>query len=145
MNKAVSQALFEVQTRYLEGQVLETRKWHVFARAFPTLDVGFNDGGRPPLRIRLQCDDWNELPPSIELLSIEGEYLVNLPPNLPGVFNASAHPITKRPFVCMAGSREYHTHSSHVSDLWDNYKNKPGYDLGGILSQLWSAWLKSHQ
>jgi hypothetical protein len=43
----------------------------------------------------------------------------------------------------MAGAREYHTHSSHVNDLWDNYKHRGGYDLGGILHQLWSAWLKT--
>jgi hypothetical protein len=40
----------------------------------------------------------------------------------------------------MAGVREYHTHSSHVSDAWENYKTKSGYDLGGVITQVWRAW-----
>jgi hypothetical protein len=89
------------------------------------------------------CDNWNELPPSVELLEADGTAMMAIPQGPTGVFNASAHPVTRKPFICMAGSREYHTHSSHTTDLWDNYKDKSGYDLGDILGQLWSAWLKS--
>jgi hypothetical protein len=42
----------------------------------------------------------------------------------------------------MRGSREYHTHESHISDIWDNYRGMPEFSLGGIITQLWNAWLK---
>jgi hypothetical protein len=40
----------------------------------------------------------------------------------------------------MAGVREYHMHPSHVGDVWDNYKSRPGYDLGGVITLVWRAW-----
>lgn len=143
MNRAASIALFEEQTKYLDGDLIEVRKWRIFSRTFPLLDVAFEADGRIPFRAQMNCDDWNELPPSITLLSIKGEVLTRVPTGPPGIFHQGPHPITKRPFVCMAGSREYHTHSSHISDRWENYKLRSGYDLGGILTRIWSGWLKS--
>jgi len=143
MNKEASRALFEEQTRHLEGELLAIRNWTCFSREYPTLDVGFAGPGRQPLRVRMQCDDWNELPPAIDLLSIAGEQLKSLPSGPTGIFHQGPHNMTGRPFVCMAGTREYHTHSSHTSDLWENYKARSGYDLGGILTQIWAGWLKS--
>ena len=143
MNKAASQAFFEEQTRPLQGDLLSVRRWRVFSLSFPVLDVGFETDGRRPFRVQMNCEDWNELPPSITLLSIEGTVLTALPTGPTGIFHQGPHPITNRPFVCMAGAREYHTHSSHTADVWDNYKTKSGYDLGGILTRIWSGWLKS--
>lgn len=143
VHNAVSQALFEEQTRHLTGELLEERKWRVIERAFPVLDVLFDAEGRQPMRVRMTCDDWNDLPPSIALLAKDGTMLIQLPTGPTGVFNSSAHPVTRQPFVCMAGSREYHIHSSHTSDYWDNYRKKSGYDLGGIVTQIWHAWKKS--
>jgi len=40
----------------------------------------------------------------------------------------------------MAGVREYHTHPSHTGDVWENYKDRSGYDLGGLLTQVWRVW-----
>jgi hypothetical protein len=143
MNRAASQALFEEQATYLDGVLLEMRKWRVFSRAFPLLDVGFEGANRTPFRVQLHCEDWNESPPSIRLLAVDGAVLTSLPTGPTGIFHQGPHPITGRPFVCMAGSQEYHTHSSHTSDLWDNYKTRAGYDLGGILTRIWNGWLKS--
>jgi hypothetical protein len=42
----------------------------------------------------------------------------------------------------MAGSREYHTHSSHLSDSWGPRRTDPRFTLFGIVTQLWHAWLK---
>lgn len=143
MNRTASQALFEDQIKHLEGATLDSRKWRVFSRAFPLLDVAFEHDGRIPMRVQMHCDDWNELPPSIILATIDGDPLKPLPTGPTGIFHQGPHPKTGRPFICMAGAREYHTHDSHLADLWDNYKNRSGYDLGGILHQIWSAWMKS--
>jgi hypothetical protein len=143
VNKEASQELFEEQVKPLEEQLLVARGWTVFNRTYPVLDVGFERQGRVPIRIRLQCDDWNELPPAIALLSWNGERLKQLPSGPSSVFTSSPHPLTGQPFICMIGAREYHTHSSHTSDAWANYKTRSGFDLGGILHQLWLFWLKT--
>ena|SRR5579859_2602496 len=144
MNSAAAAALFEEQTKYVEGDVVALRKWRVFSRAFPILDVAFEADRRVPLRVRMDCEDWNELPPRVALLNLDGALLTKVPTGPPSIFHQGPHPVTGRPFVCMAGTREYHTHTNHTSDLWDNYKTRSGYELGGILTQIWSGWLKSN-
>ncbi len=142
MHRAVSEALFQEQVMGLEGALLDERGWRVFERAFPVLDVMFDRPGRIPLRVRLLCNDWNDMPPSITLHDSQGALLTTLPTGS-GVFNSSAHPRTGRPFICMAGSLEYHTHDSHTSDHWENYRSRGGYDIGGVVTQIWNAWLRT--
>jgi hypothetical protein len=143
MNRAASQALFDEQVSHLDGVLLQMRKWRVFSRTFPLVDVSFEDANRTPFRVQMHCEDWNASPPSIALLAVDGTVLTALPTGPTGIFHQGPHPITGRPFVCMAGSQEYHTHSSHTADLWDNYKARAGYDVGGILTRIWNGWLKS--
>jgi len=141
MNEAVSRALFERDVSGLSERLLTSRNWKLYSREFPVLDVGFRAEGRPELRLRLGVKNWNEEPASVELLNSAGEFLIQAPQHPGSVFNNGAHPATGRPFVCMAGTLEYHTHPSHVNDSWENFKNK--VTLGSLLTQLWSAWLKS--
>jgi len=143
--KALSKATFERDVGRIDGRSARSYNWRILESHFPILDVVFDHATAPALRLRLTCDDWDELPPSIELLDESGNHLRSAPPNGGGVFNASLHDITGRPFVCMRGAREYHTHQSHTSDLWDNYRGKSGMDLGGIVLQLWRAWKKAVQ
>ena len=107
------------------------------------LEVGFRKQGVVAIRIRLRCDDWNDLPPSIEVCDPQGACVTSLPHNLSGILNMSAHPVTGKPFICMRGSREYHTHSSHSSDAWATIKHLDAFTLGGILTQIWRAWQKA--
>jgi Predicted metal binding domain len=110
------------------------------------LEVGFQATERAEMRVRLIAKNWNDEPPSVELLDGDGNYLSpeRIPQNSVNIFHRDLHPATGRPFVCMAGAREYHIHTGHVSDSWDNYKRKEAYTLGGITTQLWNAWLKSN-
>lgn len=39
-----------------------------------------------------------------------------------GLFH-SQHPALQRPFACLRGLLEYHTHPSHTDDPWDRYRN----------------------
>jgi hypothetical protein len=142
MNAEISKALFADQVANLTDRLLATRSWVVNSREYPTLDVTFLSATRSSLRVRLQCSDWNTAPPSIELLSESGEFLTTRTiPVGSGVINAGQHPVTQRPFICTPGSLEYHTHSSHIGDGWDNYKGKSSFSLGEILTQVYSAWL----
>jgi hypothetical protein len=144
MNDAASKALFVDDTGKLIARLLDARNWKLYGREFPVLDVGFRGAGRTEMRVRLIASNWNDRPPSIELLDGAGAYLTNanIPRNAGSLFNGGPHPSTGRPFVCMAGSLEYHTYSGHVNDVWENYKHRDSHTLGGIVTQLWNAWLK---
>src|SRR5689334_8392558 len=116
LNKEVSRVLFETQVGGLSARLLDLRQWTVKSMNFPVLDVAFAADGRTPLRVRLLCDDWNDRPPSVQLLSPDGDPLTQVARDPAGIFNNSAHPVTGRPFICTPGSREYHTHTSHTAD-----------------------------
>lgn len=142
VHKAAAKALFDKQAGFTPALLAE-RGWEVPLREFPVLELVFRAEGRVPLRTRFTCPDWNELPPSIALLALDGTSLGSIPRDPSGVFNPSAHPTTGRPFICMKGSLEYHTHSSHVNDSWDAIRGLSAYDLGGIVTQVWRAWQKA--
>jgi hypothetical protein len=141
--EALSRAAFDRDVRRIDARSTRMYDWTIVEASYPIFDIVFNHTRATPLRLRLTCTDWDELPPSIELLDEQGKHLGTAPPNVGSVFNGSAHPITGRPFVCMRGAREYHTHFSHTSDLWDNYRGQSGMDLAGIALQLWRAWKRS--
>lgn len=143
MLEALSRAAFDRDVGRIDARSARIYDWTIVTASYPVLDGIFNHASAAPLRLRLICTDWDELPPSIELLDKDGKYLTAAPPNVGSVFNAGPHPNTGSPFVCMRGAREYHTHTSHTTDLWDNYRGTAGMDLGGIVFQLWRAWKRS--
>lgn len=142
MHPAAVQALFEEEAKHLGPALCARRGWTMHRIDFPVINCSFNASGRTSLRLTLTCDNWNELPPSIRLETPSGEPLRVLLPNPTGVFHAGPHHVTNLPFVCMRGSREYHTHPSHVTDYWDGCRGSSSYTIGGILTQIWNAWLK---
>ena len=147
MLKEVSKALFEEQTRGLNTKLAKSRGWTIHKVEFPIIDCEFSEDGWQGLRILMECSEWDERPPSIELQSPDGNTLPEgmVPVGSTHVFNKSRHQNTQRPFVCMRGSYEYHTHSSHINDLWSPLRGKDAYTLGEILSQLWNAWKKDRK
>lgn len=142
MHPAAAKELFERDVAGLSLALAQRRQWIVHTLEFPTIDCSFSAAGRTSLRLRFMCNDWNDLPPSITLHAADGSLLTAALSNPTGVFHPAPHPITNRLFICMRGSREYHTHPSHVSDPWEKHKGTSSYDLGGILTQVWHAWLK---
>lgn len=142
MHPAASKLLFNEHASFLSKPLAGRREWVFHRINFPLIDCVFQATGRTTLRLRLLCDDWNDVPPAISLHAEDGTLLADLPHNPTGVFNPGPHPETNRPFVCMRGAREYHTHPSHVSDSWERVKGNSSYTLGGILTQLWNAWRK---
>lgn len=142
MHPIAAKALFDTEVATLSTELAKRRGWIFHAIEFPMIDCSFAGSDRTSLRLRLQCDEWNDLPPAISLHASDGTFLTTLLPNPTGVFNQGPHPVTGRPFICMRGAREYHTHPSHVGDPWETLKSKSSYSLGGILTQLWNAWQK---
>lgn len=145
MHRDLSEALFREQTKFCgDATLLKLRAWKVITCAYPLLEVEFSSDGRVPVRVKMNCDNWDESPPSVDLCDSNGTPLPKFPQGRGhSVFNNSPHPRTGRPFLCTPGIREYHQHSSHVNDSWENYKTKSGFDLGGIITQTWNAWKAS--
>jgi hypothetical protein len=145
----VSKQKFDQAVAVLTPRLLKAYGWTLVAADYPLLDIVFEEGATPPLRVRLSCEGWDEEPPSIALLTPGGQPIPaknNDPVYGPlfarssSVFNAGPHDNTSQAFVCMRGSREYHTHAGHRTDSWDNYRNKSGNDLIGLVAQLHRVW-----
>jgi len=140
VHEAVSRQLFDQAIAGLTQELCENRGWRLVDQAFPVLDVEFTAATRTSMRVRMTCDGWNGVPPAVSFHSADGTPLPELPVGPQGQFNNSIHPGTGRPFLCMVGSREYHQYPGHTEDLWDRYRDRPGYDLGGLLTQVWWIW-----
>ncbi len=142
MNQTLSKAIFEKETKELNGRGAQVRSWIVNELNYPIVDITFTRAGRKPFQVKMKCQDYDELPSSIEFLSADGN-LLTIVPSGTSVINGGPHSVTQRPFICSPGTLEYHTHVSHVPDKWENYRGKPEYDLGGILTQIYHAWCKT--
>ena len=142
MHLAASRALFERDVATLSSELARRRQWVLHSLTYPLIDCSFSAEHRTTLRVRFTCDDWNDLPPSVTLHAADGSLLNSTLTNTSNVFHPQRHPATNEFFVCMRGTREYHTHPSHVTDLWENIKSSSSYSLGGILTQIWHAWEK---
>jgi len=142
MHEAASRALFEDEVGNFSERLAKSRGWVFHKLEYPIIDSDILCHNGNNLRVQLVCDNWNELPPSIILLNADGSHMISFQVGATGVFNPSKHPATGRPFVCMRGSREYHTHPSHINDPWEPLRHLSAYSLGGILHQLSRAWRK---
>lgn len=142
MNIILSKELFKEQTRHFSPKLLDLRSWILNELQYPIIDITFLNPTRASFRVRIKCENYDELPCSFEFLDSNGEYLIKIPRGS-GVINHGNHPTTKKPFVCSPGSLEYHTHPNHVADLWENYRGKSGFDIGGMITQIHNAWLKT--
>ncbi len=139
MHEVLARANFEADVANLSDAMAVSYGLIVNARSFPVLDVTVNH--TRPLRLRMVADNWDDLPPSIELLNPDGSPLSKPIPG--GIFHPGPHPNTGRPFICMRGTREFHTHSGHLNESWSQYRGMDGMELIGILLQITDAWRKA--
>lgn len=139
MHELLAAMNFERDTAVLTPAFCKRNGWKLLQCAFPILDVVVSAGR--DFRMRFGCDDWDELPPSVELLTPDGRPWGQLPG---GVFNTGPHPSTNKGFVCMRGVREYHNHPSHLNESWASYRGQDGMNLVGLLIQLTGAWRKAY-
>lgn len=142
MHPAASKAKFDAEVALLTPDYLRVKRWTLWSTAYPVLDLTIE--AKRPLRLSIDCDNWNEVPPSVALLSSGGAFLtgVEVQPLSGSIFNHSAHEQTGRPFVCMRGVREYHAHSSHRHEVWDTYRSEDGNNILGIITQITRALRK---
>ena len=76
--------------------------------------------GQPGM-FRLDCSRFDASPPSVSMVDPSTAVELPLERWTPGVAHG-IHPSTGKPFVCLQGTAEYHTHPSHLDDSWDKYR-----------------------
>jgi hypothetical protein len=141
MDPAVSKRKFEREIESLRCQAsgfVESAGWEVLEATYPILAVVFpHPRTQRRVGFRFSADDWDEIPPSLVLFDPgSGDELSWL--NWPkGGWSAhESHPGTHKPFLCLPGIREYHTHGSHLGDRWDNLRGRESYRLRYIIHRV---------
>lgn len=69
------------------------------------------------------------LPPPVAALMVQNNELRNLLIN--------GHPETNEPFLCVVGTRQYHSHPQHSGDSWLIHRASDGGTLVSICEQVW--------
>src|SRR5471032_1460853 len=73
VHEALSRCKFDQEIALLTPVFLRSRGWVVNEASFPVLDVTVSSSR--PLRIKLDCQDWDEQPPAALLLEASGQPL----------------------------------------------------------------------
>ena len=141
MDQTVSRIKFETEVRSLATDVngyATAKGWKLVSAIYPTLAIVLPHArsGRA-IEFRFLCNDWDKLPPSLTLHSLEDRsdlHWADWPKTNWAVLDK--HPTTGMPFVCLPGIREYHTHPSHLSDKWEGYRLRGTYLLRHIIDRV---------
>jgi len=113
--------------------------WEIVELEYPVLSLLFTSvTSKRQLGFRFQCDQWDELPPSLTLFdpsSPDQELGWDKWPHT-GWHAGPLHPNYPKAFLCLPGIREYHTHPSHLTDYWANLRGKDSYALRYIVERV---------
>jgi hypothetical protein len=151
----ISAELFEEGVARLTGnpELLVDRGWLILESKHPRLTLTIHHRATGKLRTFLfEFDNWNDQPPALSIVDPDTRQPVTgtlWPQQYQSYWHQSGWsntPLitTPKPFMCMPGILEYHTHYSHVGDKWDNYKASPDYSIFGIVSQVAQVFQKSN-
>ena len=142
MDPQVSRRKFENQVAqfdtYAVAAFAEMRGWQPKRAQYPTLAVLMrHHRSEREIEFRFLCDDWDDLPPSLALNDpVTGRELpyAEWPKEVWSIGNN--HPVTGKPFLCLPGIREYHTHHSHRNDAWSGYRQRGTFHLHEIVDRV---------
>lgn len=144
MDPAVSKLKFsrEVDDLRESAAVAFAGDGEIRAAEWPVLSLVFTHRrSRRAVGFHFRFDEWDDLPPS--LLLFDPATGVELPwaswP-LGGWSAGDHHPVTSKPFLCLPGIREYHTHQSHTGDAWSNYRARGTFGIGYIVHRVWQRF-----
>jgi hypothetical protein len=122
--------------------------------SLPAIELGFlakvatstGSGFLPVLvcAIRLSYDNYDFWPPSLTFIdAFTGQpskphvgALMPTPEGLRSVL-IEPHPMTKQPFLCLPGIREYHSHPQHTGDDWLLHRSLREGSLINICERIW--------
>lgn len=148
MDPAVSMRKFDRELRAVreDGGVTGVERWELPTSTWPEFAVVFTHPlTKRRVGFQFQFDDWDEVPPSLSLFDPEGGGELPWEKWPKGGWSVgNPHPVTGKPFLCLPGIREYHTHHSHLKDLWENYLAKDSYGAGYIIHRVWQRFRETN-
>jgi hypothetical protein len=103
--------------------------------------------------VRFRLDDFDQLPPSVtfrDAWTWETLPYHHLPDGALGAERRAGtrvlqqrHPETGLPFLCVLGTREYHSHPEHTGDAWVRYRD--GFALFDLVALVWQTCVRPVQ
>lgn len=140
MDLEVSRRKFDADIQALQGDAAAyaaARGWTVVSTAYPVLGVLLvHPRSKRGIEFRFTCDQWDELAPSLALHNASDGRELSWKEWPQGGWAAGEHPNTGKPFLCLPGIREYHTHPSHIDDKWEGYRLRGSYRLRDIIDRV---------
>lgn len=142
MDPQVSQRKFQNQVAQFDTDAVaafaEMRGWRLKCAQYPALVVLMrHHGSEREIEFRFLCDDWDDLPPSLGLHDpVTGRELAYAEWPQGAWSIGDHHPVTGKPFLCLPGIREYHTHPSHRNDAWSGYRLRGTFGLHEIVDRI---------
>ena len=148
MDRAVSLRKFDAELRSLSTDAAAyaaAKCWRIIPTDYPTLAVALRHSrSSREIEFRFTCDNWDEVPPSLALHAPDDGRELPWGEWPKGSWHAlSKHPATAKPFLCVPGIREYHTHPSHLGNKWDGYRRRGTYRLCNIVDRVHQTFEQS--
>lgn len=53
------------------------------------------------------------------------------------------HPLTHLPFLCVPGTREYHSHPQHSGDRWELHRSTGEGNLATLVDRVWGTMIQT--
>lgn len=134
MDPSVSEALFDQEVKGLrEMAVFSKGTWTIISAQFPDLVVELPHPSSARRRFRFRCDNWDERPPSVKSVDVNGSELPQQPTgNLWMGLNTGWG-------LCAVGTREYHAH--HVDNPWSSHRE--AMSLAAIVLDVAARYRKA--
>ncbi len=139
-------------------EIYQRRGWILLADRDLKLDIGFlarlpiGSHQVPALAacIRLDFTNFDLWPPSLEFINpFSGAFM---PPPVQALVDSEegprdllvqSHPDTNRPFFCVPGIRQYHSHPQHSGDPWALHRKTGEGTLATICERVWRTMARN--
>ena len=140
MDSAVSRRKFESEIRWLETEAapyVSAKGWKILSSTYPLLAVVLRHSRTTrQIEFRFTCDNWDELAPSLTLHDPQDGRELTWSEWPKGGWDVhKTHPSNHKPFLCLAGIREYHEHLSHLG-TWEVYRQQGTHLLRDIVDRV---------
>lgn len=128
------------------------RGWLMVARAERSVDIAFTTKvalvGQVievvASTVRFEFDNYDLWPPALTFIELADGTpwmppmrAITSTPDGPRDLLIDAHPKTLRPFLCVPGTREYHSHPQHSGDDWLLHRSSGAGRLVPLCDLLW--------
>lgn len=144
----------EIDLWHESAEVYRRRGWILLGRREDEVDIAFLARLRLGIQqvpivvacVRFDFTNYDLWPPALDFIDPDtGEYTAPLVPAVietehgPRNLLIGNHPETGRPFLCVPGVRQYHTHPQHSGDSWLLHRAGREGALGTLCDRIWQA------